>query len=129
MTEQRNFRSAYLEKVGIKGVEEKKSLEILLNEQPLDIIKLNQFCIRFPVPASHRSYLWKVLLGTVDLIIAQYPAGLAEKKSSLCSHSRPMLGIIISLKSHRRRCKSYLCLLLSMMLLVQIQALSWFSLG
>lgn len=71
MTEQRNFRSAYLEKVGIKGVEEKKSLEILLKEQPLDIIKLNQFCIRFPVPASYRPYLWKVLLGTIDLIIAQ----------------------------------------------------------
>ena len=71
MTEQRNFRSAYLEKVGIKGVEEKKSLEILLREQPLNIIKLNQFCIRFPVPASYRPYLWKVLLGTNHLIIAR----------------------------------------------------------
>ena len=72
MTEQRNFRSAYLEKVGIKGVEEKKSLEILLKEQPLNIIKLNQFCIRFPVPASYRPYLWKVLLGTIHLIIARF---------------------------------------------------------
>ena len=62
---QRNFRSAYLEKVGIKGVEEKKSLEILLKEIPLDIKKLREFCLRFPVPATYRGYLWKVLLGKV----------------------------------------------------------------
>lgn len=37
MTEdpQRNFRSAYYEKVGFRGVEEKKSLEILLKDNPL----------------------------------------------------------------------------------------------
>lgn len=32
---QRNFRSAYYEKVGFRGVEEKKSLEILLKDSPL----------------------------------------------------------------------------------------------
>lgn len=32
---QRNFRSAYYEKVGFRGVEEKKSLEILLKDNPL----------------------------------------------------------------------------------------------
>lgn len=32
---QRNFRSIYYEKVGFRGVEEKKSLEILLKDVPL----------------------------------------------------------------------------------------------
>lgn len=32
---QRNFRSAYYEKMGFRGVEEKKSLEILLKDNPL----------------------------------------------------------------------------------------------
>uniref|UniRef100_A0A3B1IRC4 TBC1 domain family member 7 n=1 Tax=Astyanax mexicanus TaxID=7994 RepID=A0A3B1IRC4_ASTMX len=35
---QRNFRSAYYEKVGFRGVEEKKSLEILLKDNPLGIL-------------------------------------------------------------------------------------------
>lgn len=41
---QRNFRSAYYEKVGFRGVEEKKSLEILLKENPLgQILSLKTF--------------------------------------------------------------------------------------
>uniref|UniRef100_A0A8C7Y610 TBC1 domain family, member 7 n=1 Tax=Oryzias sinensis TaxID=183150 RepID=A0A8C7Y610_9TELE len=35
---QRNFRSAYYEKMGFRGVEEKKSLEILLKDNPLGIL-------------------------------------------------------------------------------------------
>uniref|UniRef100_A0A2K6F3U6 TBC1 domain family member 7 n=1 Tax=Propithecus coquereli TaxID=379532 RepID=A0A2K6F3U6_PROCO len=40
MTEdsQRNFRSVYYEKVGFRGVEEKKSLEILLKDDRLGIL-------------------------------------------------------------------------------------------
>ncbi len=63
MADHRNFRSAYLEKVGIKGVEEKKSIEILLKEQALDTKKLEQFCLRFVLPISYRILLWKILLG------------------------------------------------------------------
>ena len=63
-TDERNFRSYYYEKVGFRGVEEKKSLEILLKDKPLDVIKLKQFCLRFPVPALHRNKVWKILLGT-----------------------------------------------------------------
>lgn len=62
-TDERNFRSTYYEKVGFKGVEEKKSLEILLKEKPLDKVKLKQFCLRFTVPAIYRNLLWKILLG------------------------------------------------------------------
>ncbi|KAJ7986355.1 hypothetical protein DPEC_G00339060 [Dallia pectoralis] len=60
---QRNFRSAYYEKVGFRGVEEKKSLEILLKENPLDVEKLNTFSQRFPLPSMYRIHVWKVLLG------------------------------------------------------------------
>lgn len=60
---QRNFRSAYYEKVGFRGVEEKKSLEILLKDNPLDVEKLSTFSQRFPLPSMYRMHVWKVLLG------------------------------------------------------------------
>ncbi|XP_063957341.1 TBC1 domain family member 7-like isoform X2 [Lytechinus pictus] len=63
MTERRNFRSHYYEKVGFRGVEEKKSLEILLSEDPVDIDKLGTFCARFSVPAMFRPLVWKLILG------------------------------------------------------------------
>lgn len=64
-TDERNFRSSYYEKVGFRSVEERKSLEILLKEKPLDKIKLSQFCLRFSVPGIYRNLVWKVLLGKV----------------------------------------------------------------
>ena len=66
--DKRNFRSYYYEKFGFRGVEEKKSIEILLNEKPLDLEKLSQFCLRFPVPSMHRAFVWKVLLGKQKLV-------------------------------------------------------------
>lgn len=69
MTDERNFRSSYYEKVGCRGVEEKKSLEILLKEKPWDKMKLKQFCLRFTVPAAYRNLVWKVLLD----ILPVYP--------------------------------------------------------
>lgn len=71
-TDERNFRSYYYEKMGFRGVEEKKSLEILLKDKPLDVIKLKQFCLRFPVPALHRNKVWKILLGSVYLCCARF---------------------------------------------------------
>ncbi|RZC32929.1 TBC1 domain family member 7, partial [Asbolus verrucosus] len=65
--DERNFRSAYYEKVGFKSVEEKRSLEILLKEKQLDLSKLKQFCLRFGVPAAHRNLVWKLLLGVLPL--------------------------------------------------------------
>ncbi|XP_069769478.1 TBC1 domain family member 7 isoform X2 [Narcine bancroftii] len=60
---QRNFRSHYYEKVGFRGVEEKKSLEILLKDDPLDVEKLCTFAQRYPLPTMYRTLVWKVLLG------------------------------------------------------------------
>lgn len=59
----RNFRSSYYDKVGFRGVEEKKSLEILINEKPMDRAKLSKFCMRFTLPSIYRELVWKVLLG------------------------------------------------------------------
>ena len=61
--EERNFRSYYYEKVGFRVVEEKKSLEILLKEKPIDKMKLTHFALRFPVPNIHRNALYCILLG------------------------------------------------------------------
>lgn len=71
-TDERNFRSAYYEKVGFRSVEEKKSLEILLKDKPLDKVKLKQFCLRFSVPATYRNLLWKLLLGTRHVNVGIY---------------------------------------------------------
>ncbi|XP_051872106.1 TBC1 domain family member 7 isoform X1 [Pristis pectinata] len=60
---QRNFRSHYYEKVGFRGVEEKKSLEILLKDDPLDLEKLCTFAQRYPLPTMYRTLVWKILLG------------------------------------------------------------------
>lgn len=59
----RNFRSYYYDKVGFRGVEEKKSLEMLLNEKPLNLMKISQFCLRFSLPVMYREYVWNILLG------------------------------------------------------------------
>ncbi|CAG9862655.1 unnamed protein product [Phyllotreta striolata] len=67
MADERNFRSAYYEKVGFRSVEEKKSLEILLKEKTLDRCKLKHFCLRFSLPATYRNLIWKILLGVIPI--------------------------------------------------------------
>ncbi|XP_013384172.1 TBC1 domain family member 7-like [Lingula anatina] len=63
MADERNFRSHFYEKMGFRGVEENKVIENLLKEQPYELKKLSQFCLKFPVPAIYRLLVWKVLLG------------------------------------------------------------------
>lgn len=62
----RNFRQTYYEKVGFKGVEEKRSLEMILNERPLDVNRLTQFTSRFNLPHVHRERVWLLLLGPLS---------------------------------------------------------------
>ena len=68
----RNFRQTYYEKVGFKGVEEKRSLEMILNERPLDVNRLTQFTCRFNLPDVHRERVWLLLLGE-DIAICVHP--------------------------------------------------------
>ena len=46
MGSERNFRSHYYEKMGFRGVEEKKSLDILLRDKPVDLCRIHNFCLR-----------------------------------------------------------------------------------
>ncbi|XP_063707131.1 TBC1 domain family member 7 [Culicoides brevitarsis] len=71
MTDERNFRSSYLEKLGCRSVDERKNLEILLyKENPVNKMKLKEFCLRFVIPADYRKNLWKLLLGVTPLYSA-----------------------------------------------------------
>ncbi|XP_040209674.1 TBC1 domain family member 7 [Rana temporaria] len=77
---QRNFRSVYYEKVGFRGVEEKKSLEILLKDDRLDIEKLCTFSQRFPLPSMYRILVWKVLLGILPPHQETHPEVMVHRK-------------------------------------------------
>lgn len=59
----RNFRSHYYEKVGFHGVDERKTLDVLLHEDPISLEKCSSFAVRCTVPASERLRVWKILLG------------------------------------------------------------------
>ncbi|XP_033646228.1 TBC1 domain family member 7-like [Asterias rubens] len=90
MTDGRNFRSHYYEKVGFRGVEEKKSLQILLKEDPLDIGKLSMFCLRFQLSAMFRPLVWKVILGIVpphpsthDFVMQQRSEQFSDLRNAL----------------------------------------------
>lgn len=80
VVDERNFRSAYYEKVGCKSVEERKSLEILLKEKILDRVKLKQFCLRYFVPVSFRNVVWKVSLGVLPVYTECHNFIMDQKK-------------------------------------------------
>jgi len=67
MGSERNFRSHYYEKVGFRGVEEKKSLDILLGERPIDLARIHNFSLRFPLPGIYRAQVWQLLLGVLPV--------------------------------------------------------------
>ena len=69
MEDTRNFRSSYYEKVGCRSVEEKKSLEILLKENPVNLPKLKQFLKLFSVPTSQRSIIYNVVLNVYPIFM------------------------------------------------------------
>ena len=56
----RNFRSLYYEKVGFRGVDERKTIEALLAEDPVSREKCAHFALKFSVPSDRRKDLWKV---------------------------------------------------------------------
>ena len=70
--DQRNFRSQYYEKVGFRGVDERKTLELLLSEDPINLIKLKNFALQFSVPSFDRILVWKFMLGKICQIINKF---------------------------------------------------------
>lgn len=59
----RYYRSKLIEKVGIRGVEERKTLEKLWQEDPLNVDKITNFALENPIPSCERLQVWKVILG------------------------------------------------------------------
>lgn len=57
-----NFRMLYYDTLGLKNVNQRKTLELLLSEDPLNQDKLRSFSHQFILPATYRSLVWKVLL-------------------------------------------------------------------
>lgn len=62
MGDERNFRSQFYGKVGLREVEDKRTVETYLKEQPLDEKKFAHFCHRSVVPGAYRFLVWKLLL-------------------------------------------------------------------
>ncbi|KAK7873014.1 hypothetical protein R5R35_000314 [Gryllus longicercus] len=79
-SDDRNFRSSYYEKVGFRSVEEKKSLEILLKDKPIDVGKIRQFCLRFTVPGLYRNLVWKLLLCVVPIHVDSHPFVMKQRE-------------------------------------------------
>ncbi|GAB6026177.1 TBC1 domain member 7 [Chamberlinius hualienensis] len=88
--ESRNFRSYYYEKFGFRGVEEKKSIEIILKENRLDKEKLSQFCLRFPVPSMHRALVWKVLLDVLPPVSSTHEFITKQRQETYENISRSL---------------------------------------
>ncbi|CAO1410749.1 unnamed protein product [Diamesa hyperborea] len=81
MEDARNFRSIYYEKVGCRSVEEKKSLEILLKESPVNKIKLKQFLQRFNIPTIHRGLLYNLALGVYPIYMDSKPHVMIQRRA------------------------------------------------
>jgi len=62
-----NFRSSYYEKVGFRGSDERKTLETLLNQDPINVDKLSNFALKCSsIPTSQRLHVWKLVLGILN---------------------------------------------------------------
>ena len=55
----RNFRSHYYEKVGFRGMDERKTLDSILKDDPISLEKCVNFALRCTIPANDR-YLLRV---------------------------------------------------------------------
>ena len=62
MNDNRNFRLLYYEHLGLHNVEQKKALDQLLNEDPINKEKLKIFSEEFVLPSTMRPFVWKLLL-------------------------------------------------------------------
>lgn len=62
-----NFRSSYYEKVGFKGVDERKALQAILASNPVNIEKLKLFVLKSSsLHETNRLLVWKILLGVLS---------------------------------------------------------------
>lgn len=99
MSEDRNFRYGYYEKVGFGGIEEKKSLEILLREKPPDLLaRLSQLTSRYSLSAIHRKQVWQLLLDVIrpDVCITETRIKIQRQISSDFINALKLMMVIDS---------------------------------
>lgn len=95
MSDDRNFRYGYYEKVGFRGVEEKKSLDILLSEKPSDLLsKLSSFTLRFALPGMYRKLIWKFLLNVLSPQ-SEKDEFVVNEQYMLCNDMRRALQVML----------------------------------
>ena len=73
----RNFRSHYYEKVGFRGMDERKTLEIILKDDPISLEKCVNFTLRCTIPAADR-YIFIIIAASVEV---QFYTGLFQRTS------------------------------------------------
>ncbi len=62
----KNFRSHYYERVGFRGVDERKTVDALLAEDPVSVPRCSAFALKCAVPADRRTRLWAAVLGVAS---------------------------------------------------------------
>ncbi|OTF69191.1 hypothetical protein BLA29_012636, partial [Euroglyphus maynei] len=93
----RNFRYGYYEKVGFGGIEEKKSLEILLRENPPDLLsRLAQLACRYSLSPGQRKQVWQLLLDVIkpDSRITEIRCQIRRKIVLDIIHALTVMGLI-----------------------------------
>lgn len=120
-----NFRSHYYEKVGFRGVDERKTLELLWHEDPLNCEKFTAFALKHPIPNCDRLSVWKVILGVAPRFaknkekiwkwkVLPYEDNYRFMKSAgriQVGRSQPKIGTIIVLDMSKAFDKLTICIL------------------
>jgi hypothetical protein len=78
-----NFRRGYYSTLGVNSVEVQSSLSIAMNEEPLNIVKLQKLCLWVRIPHSHRLIVWKVLLKIISNYKSSWKFKFQEEESLL----------------------------------------------
>lgn len=76
-----NFRKNYYSTLGVKSVEVQSSLTNALNEEPLNLLKLQKLCLWVRIPHSHRLIVWKVLLKICSNFKSQWEFKVEEEET------------------------------------------------
>ncbi|KAF0299113.1 TBC1 domain family member 7 [Amphibalanus amphitrite] len=93
-TDERNFRSQYYGKVGFRRGDEKRSLEPLLGEVPVDAGRLAQ-AVRtaLQLPAMYRPLVWKLLL-KVQPCHPEAAEFVTARRRETCDDTEHMLRLL-----------------------------------
>lgn len=77
-----NFRADYLAALGFAGAPLQTSLEKVLLDKYVDVVKLKKICTKFEVPTHYKSTVWKILLGVLPPITEAWEFVSAQKSET-----------------------------------------------